>query len=184
MKLIVKHPAAVLHERAAEVPVEAISSPKIQSIINEMSEALRKTPDGIGIAAPQIGYPLRIFLASEEALRWDETDQHEPEDRKKKKWEYYVFINPVIIKTSRRKIIEAEGCLSVPGVYGRVERAEKVSIEAYNEKGEKFTRGTSKLYARVMQHEVDHLEGVLFIERAKTLMRPKKVQDNPVKEVQ
>lgn len=174
----------MLHAKAAEVPVDSISTPEIQAIIKDMSEALRKTADGIGIAAPQIGYSLRIFLASEEALHWEETDKHEEEDRKKKKWEYYVFINPVITKTSRKKVVEAEGCLSVPGIYGRVDRAEKVSIEAYNEKGEKFSRGASRLYARVMQHEIDHLEGVLFLDRAKTLIKPKKDIDKKSEAIQ
>lgn len=178
MKSIVKAPNTVLHVRASEVQVEDISSKKIQRVIQEMKDVLRKTSDGIGIAAPQIGYSLRIFLASEEALCWKKTDDsihnadsHKEKEigEKKKEWEYYVFINPVIKKISQKKIFEVEGCLSVSGTYGRVSRAEKITVEAYNEKGLKFTRGTSGLYAKVMQHEIDHLNGILFIEKARNL---------------
>jgi len=169
MKKIITEPNPVLYRQAAEVPIAEISTQKIQRIIREMSDTLRNTPEGIGIAAPQIGYSLRIFLASEEALRWVGAEHVPEEDRKEKNWEHYTFINPTIKKISSKKTRAAEGCLSVPKTYGAVERAEKVMIEAYDEHGKKFTRGTSGLYARVMQHEVDHLDGVLFIEKAKNV---------------
>ncbi|TSC77816.1 MAG: peptide deformylase [Parcubacteria group bacterium Gr01-1014_29] len=168
---IIKEPNKVLHQHAAEVLIEEITSPKIQRVIQDMKDALQKTREGIGIAAPQIGYALRIFLASEEALRWDKVKDLPEEERSTMKWEYYTFINPVIKKTASKKINETEGCLSVPGIYGAVERKEKATIEAYNEWGEKFQRGTSKLYARVMQHEIDHLNGILFIEKAKNIQK-------------
>ena len=91
------------------------------------------------------------------------------EDRKKKQWTYYTFINHIIRKSSKKKTSETEGCLSVPKTYGTVERSEKITVEAYDETGKKFQRGTSKLYARVMQHEIDHLNGILFIEKAKNI---------------
>ena len=184
MKPIIKEPNIVLHKRAIEINVLDIPSRKIQRIIQEMRDVLCNTADGIGIAAPQIGYSLRIFLASQEALRWKNTapagDAHlgeEMKDEKKKEWEYYVFINPIITKTARKKVSEIEGCLSVPGMYGTVMRSEKVTVEAYNEKGEKFTRGTSGLYAKVMQHEIDHLDGILFIEKAKNLRKAESVKN-------
>lgn len=170
-KKIVTSPNPVLHTRAIEVPVVEITSKKIQQVLKEMATALRGTIEGIGIAAPQIGYSLRIFLASEEALLWDELEDMSREDRKKKEWTYHTFINPVIKKASKKKALETEGCLSVPKTYGTVERSEKATIEAYDEKGKKFQRGTSKLYARVMQHEVDHLDGILFIEKAKNIKK-------------
>lgn len=170
MKKIVTQRALVLHQRAEEVPSKDIPSLHIQKIIREMSEALHKAPDGIGIAAPQIGYRLCIFLASEEALRWQEAEAMPEEERKKKVWQHFVFINPVIIKTSKKKTYVMEGCLSVPGKYGKVSRAEKVTIEAYDAEGKKFRRGASQLYARVMQHEVDHLNGILFTEKTKELV--------------
>lgn len=169
VKKIVIDPNPVLHARAQDVPIEDITSPKIQRILADMSTALRGTSEGIGIAAPQIGQSLRIFLASEEALRWDEPKDMPEKDRKKKQWAYYTFINPVIKKASKKNTREMEGCLSVPKTYGIVERSEKITIEAYDEKGKKFQRGTSQLYARVMQHEMDHLEGILFVQKAKTI---------------
>ena len=168
-KRIVKNPNPVLFLRAKEIPPENILSPEIQNIIQQMKEALQKTPEGIGLAAPQIGYSLRIFLASEEALRWKKTE--EKNDESKKKWDYYVFINPAIAKTSHETKEDIEGCLSIPGTYGTVTRSEKVTVTAHDETGKKFTRGTSHLYARVMQHEIDHLNGVLFISKAKDIKK-------------
>ena len=167
---VIIHPASILQGVAYPVPIEDIGSAKIKTIIKRMSEALRNSADGIGIAAPQIGEPLQIFLASEEALKYDKAKEMEEDDRNQHHWEYYVFINPVITNYSRKKLREMEGCLSVPGKFGVVERSEKVTIEAYDEHGQKITRGASKLYARLMQHEVDHLSGHLFIEKAKDLV--------------
>lgn len=174
--LVVLHPAPVLFQKARPVPPEEIGGAHVQRIIKRMSAALRASRDGIGIAAPQIGEPLRIFLASEEALRYDEVETMDEEARKVRVWEHYVFINPVITNYSRKKSNEMEGCLSVPGKFGTVVRSEKVTIESYNEHGKKFTRGASKLFARLMQHEVDHLEGHLFTEKATNLVDIKKRQ--------
>ncbi|PJE64093.1 MAG: peptide deformylase [Candidatus Ryanbacteria bacterium CG10_big_fil_rev_8_21_14_0_10_43_42] len=176
-KSIVIEPATVLHRETRDVPLEYITSGEIKRVLKEMKQALRSTDDGIGIAAPQIGYSWRIFLASEEALVWDGLQEEEKEEyrKKKKKWDYYVFINPIITRTSKKTTDEMEGCLSVPRIYGRVRRHEKVTITAYDEQGKKFMRGTSGLYARVMQHETDHLKGMLFIEKAKDIQ---KIKDN------
>ena len=166
-KLIVRHPADVLAQVAQPVAIDEITSPKIQNIIKEMSDTLHCSLDGIGIAAPQIGYSLRTFVASEEALRYDEIKDIPEEERDKIIWKHYVFINPEIKKTSRKKLSELEGCLSVPGKFGIMDRAEKVTVAAHDEHGYKFERGTSHLYARLMQHEIDHLNGHLFIEHVK-----------------
>ena len=80
-----------------------------------------------------------------------------------------VFINPKITKISKKKQAVKEGCLSVIGVFGAMQRAEKVTVEAYNEKGEKFSRGASGLLAQIIQHEMDHLNGILFIDTATNL---------------
>jgi peptide deformylase len=81
-----------------------------------------------------------------------------------------VYINPQIKKVSRKKRQLDEGCLSVRYLYGKVKRAEKVTLEAYNEKGEKFTKGGSGLLAQIFQHETDHLDGVLFIDKAENVV--------------
>ena len=169
MKAIVIEPNPILHQRAREVPQKKITSKYVQHILHEMEAVLRKTPEGIGIAAPQIGYDVCIFLASEEAQIWDKLEEMPKEERKKKQWKYHVFINPAILRSSKNTLSDVEGCLSVPRTYGLVRRAEKITVSAYDEQGKKFQRGTSKLYARVMQHEIDHLNGILFTEKAKNI---------------
>ena len=171
--MIVKKGNPVLRAETKAVMLTEIGSPEINKIIKTMSRALSNAPDGIGIAAPQVGISLKIFLASEEALRAKtatvktETDQKET----KKQWEHYVFINPKILKYSRKRAVSTEGCLSVPGLYGIVKRSEKVKIEAYDKYGKKFQMGAAGLFARLLQHEVDHLNGALFIDKAEKVVK-------------
>jgi len=170
IKKIVQKGDPVLHKPSKMVPKEDITSSKIKKIINNMSEALHKSDTGVGIAAPQIGVPLAIFLVSEEAIVKDTR----PENGKKKEdWKHVVFINPKTIKSSKKKVVLSEGCLSVDGVFGTISRSRQVTVEALNEKGEKFSVGASGLYAQVLQHEIDHLNGVLFVDKAKTLEKAK-----------
>ena len=173
---VVKEPNKILRGTARPVPVSEITKPKIQGLISDMKETLKNTTDGVGLAAPQVGEPLRLFIVSEEAeeidrvekeLRHKKTLPQEKEPYEKRKWKYYVFINPAVKKVSKTKLERAEGCLSVPGKFGEVRRHEKITVEAYDENGKKFTRGASRFFARVIQHELDHLEGTLFIDKAK-----------------
>jgi peptide deformylase len=117
---------------------------------------------GIGLAAPQIGLPLRIFILSKRVFKRENEDA--PDHRA-----HYVYINPKIIKRSRRKERMDEGCLSVRGKYGTIARSTNVTVEAYDEFGIKFTRGAGGLLAQAFQHETDHLEGTLFIDHAEEL---------------
>lgn len=177
-RIIIKEPKAVLHKIAKEVPNKDIVSPRIQRIIHDMSDTLRASEDGIGIAAPQIGISLRIFLASEEALVIDKNVKHSVSNnaegkKDQKEWQHLVFINPQLLKSSRKKINNSEGCLSVPRTFGTVPRAEKVKVAAYDEHGKKFERGASGLFARLLQHELDHLDGHLFLEKAREIHRVK-----------
>ena len=170
---IVLEPHPTLRARAHKVSAEEFHTKKLADIIATMNGALRATDDGIGIAAPQIGVSKRIFLASEEALAIDRDEK--PHDSKKgRHWKYYVFINPEIFKKSSAKNTSAEGCLSMPGKYGTVLRSEKIKIRALDETGKPFEQGASGLFARLLQHEVDHLEGILFIDKAKKITSPKK----------
>lgn len=183
IKKIVKEPHKVLRKKAEELLSNLIATPKIQELISDMKETLASTPDGVGLAAPQVGESLRIFIVSEEAEEidrtqkrgWKRRNRENPSERTEKpyqerKWKYYVFINPHIKNISKQKFEDAEGCLSVPGKYGLVRRYEKITVAAYDEQGRKFTRGTSRFFARVMQHELDHLEGILFIDTAERLL--------------
>ncbi len=177
MGKIVKEPNKILRKKARPLTAAEISSPKIQGLISRMKETLASTPDGVGLAAPQAGESLQIFIVSEEAEEIDRVEKllaekkaslvhPAPQESEKKKWKSYVFINPAVKNISKRKIDRAEGCLSVPGKFGSVKRHEKITVEAYDERGRKFTRGSSRFFARVIQHELDHLQGTLFIDKA------------------
>ncbi|MFY9461626.1 MAG: peptide deformylase, partial [Candidatus Sungiibacteriota bacterium] len=162
---VVKEPNKILRSTARPVPVSEITRPKIQGLISDMKETLKNTTDGVGLAAPQVGSPLQIFVVSEEAEVIDRFEKglvkresayiaaaSEEKPYETKEWKYYVFINPVVKNISKRKLDRAEGCLSVPGKFGSVLRQEKITVEAYDENGKKFTRGSSRFFARVIQH--------------------------------
>ena len=175
-RAIVREPKPVLHQAAKEVLPRAISSKRVKKIISDLSDTLRASEDGIGIAAPQIGVSLRIFVTSEEALALGtkNKDVKPLVSDKKEEWRHFVFINPKLLKASRKKFDDSEGCLSVPHVFGTVPRAEKVKVAAYDERGKKFERGAAGLFARLLQHEMDHLDGHLFLEKARETHRVEK----------
>lgn len=163
-----------MREVARSIPKEEISSERIQKIINEMSSAMVVQKDGIAIAAPQIGENLRIFVVSGKLL--SQVDKsHKGGDKD------LVFINPEIIKLSKEKKDVEEGCLSVRWLYGKVRRSVRATITAFNEKGEKIERGASGVLAQVFQHEVDHLNGILFTDKAKEVWE---MTEEEVKELQ
>ena len=165
---IVQKEASVLRETAKSVSVAEITSPKIQKIISDMKTALNLQDDGVAIAAPQIGIPLWIFVVSEKVEIYSRSEENLSE-AKIKKLKTPVYINPEIIKLSRSKVEVDEGCLSIRYLYGKVNRSEKATITAYDENGKKFTQGGSGLLAQIFQHEIDHLNGILFIDKAKNL---------------
>ncbi len=155
-----EHP--VLREVARSVPKEEIGTANIEETISRMKQALREQKDGIAIAAPQIGQNIRLFVVSGSLLKQaDKTYTGEGSD--------LIFINPEISRSSRKKSEVEEGCLSVRWLYGKVRRSDQVTLKALNEKGEKVERGASGLLAQIFQHEVDHLNGILFIDKAKEL---------------
>ena len=166
-----------LRRISVPVPVADIASPHIQGIIARMKEALASQDDGVAIAAPQIGENLRIFvvsgktlamLAEEKKSGTSIHDQHtaQGDNPHFEPLPDMVCINPEIVKQSKTTEWMEEGCLSVRYLYGRVKRAKKITIQAHNERGELFTRGGSGLLAQIFQHETDHLDGVLFIDKA------------------
>ena len=155
---IVQKDNPVLRQIAKDVPVSDIKTPKIQKILSDMKKALASQDDGVAIAAPQIAIPLRIFVISGKANDISKRTEGNPDE---------VYINPFITKISKDRKLVDEGCLSVRYLYGKTKRATKATVEAYNEKGEKFSRGASGLIAQIFQHETDHLNGILFIDHAK-----------------
>jgi len=167
---IVQSENPVLRKIAVNVPITDIVKPKIQKIIKDMSEALHSQDDGVAIAAPQIGVSLRIFVVSGRVFDEDFEDEKNPNiNHLKARSKDLVFINPILSKISKDKKLMSEGCLSVRPIYGKVRRATKATVEAYNEQGKKFTKQGSGLLAHIFQHENDHLDGVLFIDKAKDL---------------
>lgn len=171
MPEIVQQNEPVLREIAQEVPLKDIGSPKIQKILKDMKVALASQDDGVAIAAPQIGVPLRIFIVSGAVLDMIKNSEEGGAEliKAKKKKEVppdLVFINPVITKLSKATEMMEEGCLSVRYLYGKVKRSIKATVTAYDENGKKFERGGSGILAQVFQHETDHLDGTLFIDKA------------------
>mgnify|MGYP001569580945 CR=1 FL=1 len=159
MPNIVQDGDPVLRECAQAVPLKDIPSAKIQKVISDMRMAMESQKDGVAIAAPQIGVPLRIFMVSDSIMK-------EADENYKSIGRNLVFINPEITKLSRDKHEVEEGCLSVRWKYGKVSRSIKATISGHNEIGEKVVRGASGLLAQVFQHETDHLDGTLFIDKA------------------
>lgn len=159
-KLVVQeHPA--LHTIAEEVTDEEIRSGVLAKILKDMRSALKSyNVDGfiaVAIAAPQIGISKRIFLVEDQSKDRDDALPS------------FVAVNPTIVKTSRKTHMVGEGCLSVPDQYGLVRRHTNVTLRARNEYGETFERGAGGLLAQIMQHECDHLDGILFIDRAEKI---------------
>lgn len=165
---IVQKENVVLRKRAKPVPKDKISSPKIQKLLKKMKEALDSQEDGVALAAPQVGESLRIFIVSEKIFNQNETEEKQPAE---KEAEFLVYINPKITKLSKKKEYVDEGCLSVRWLYGKTNRSKQITVKAYDEKGNHFTRGASGLLAQIFQHETDHLDGILFTDKAKELKK-------------
>lgn len=154
-----------LRNRAETVNSKDFGTPGLQKTIDQMSQALAGEEDGVALAAPQIGIPLRIFIVSPKVF-----ETAPDEDRPKKD---LVFINPTITRLSKKKVELDEGCLSVRWLYGKVRRADKATVEAYDIEGNKFSWSGNGLMAQIFQHETDHLNGILFIDHAKNLREVK-----------
>lgn len=152
-----------LRAAAHEVPLADITTEKTRRLVAQMSEALAQEYDGVALAAPQVGEMVRLFIVSGKVLARLARKQAEQKTEPPKD---AVFINPVLVKISKQKQTVEEGCLSLRYLYGKVERAAKVTLCAYDESGKKITRGASGLLAQIFQHEVDHLNGILFTDKA------------------
>jgi peptide deformylase len=150
------HP--VLRQKCEPIPVDRIRDPEVQRLIRDMFETMVEY-NGVGLAAPQVHQPVRLLIAGGE-----EDDQGRPTFR--------IMINPEItVLDGARKQGMYEGCLSVPGMRGWVERPDKVRVVAWNEKGEKDDFTLEGFPAVVMQHECDHLDGVLYVDRIEDTTR-------------
>lgn len=175
MPKIVQNGDPVLRKKAKPVLVSKITSKEIADVLFAMKKALATQKDGVAIAAPQIGVSLRIFVVAGKIFEKDfERGEHIKKTTLKKvrietTHQDLVFINPEIIKLSKKTSWLPEGCLSVRPLYGEVKRSLNATITAYDETGKKITRGAGGLLAHIFQHEIDHLDGILFIDKAKNI---------------
>lgn len=173
-----------LRQIARELPVAEIDTKSIQTLIKEMKALLSKEEYGVALAAPQVGESIRLFIVSGKALaRGSRNAPDEPIRQVQGRPEEptppdQVYINPKLIKMSRGKSPKHEGCLSIRGKWGIVPRAEKATVRAYDENGAEFTRGASGFLAHIFQHELDHLEGILYTDKAKEMYADPEVQQS------
>lgn len=180
MRTILPHTAnPALREQARDIPIADITGERIQTLIADMKALLAKEEFGVALAAPQVGEAIKLFVVSGKALTRREEAYHDTEtaDVAEQAPEDTVYINPQWVKMSRKKTGKHEGCLSVRGLWGIVPRAEQASLTAYDEHGKKFTRGASGFLAHIFQHEMDHLEGTLYIDKATEIFEEKAEAD-------
>jgi len=172
MQNIVQDGDPVLRKNAIAIPIKNITSSKIRKIIRHMKSALESADDGVAIAAPQIGESLRIFVVSHRAeeIMHEDSPEHKGTDT--------VYINPIIKELSEEMTDLEEGCLSVKSIFGTTRRATRAVIEAYDEKGKRFRQEGFGLMAQIFQHETDHLNGTLFVDKAKDLYMYKPNNDS------
>jgi peptide deformylase len=154
------HP--VLRARAKAIDPADIATPRIQDLIDSMFQTMQEY-QGVGLAAPQVHVGLRLFVAGFPPRR--AADDEEDEDRVP----LMALINPEIRPVGTATADDWEGCLSIPDIRGRVPRAVEIEVRAYDRGGRKVTLTARNFTARVIQHETDHLDGVLFFDRMKSL---------------
>jgi peptide deformylase len=141
------------------LPVEDFNDPYLQKILIDLQETMH-AKGGVGIAAPQIGYNRRIIM-----FGFD----HNPRYPNEKPVPFTLLINPTIEPLSTECVDGWEGCLSVPGLRGLVPRYKKIRYQGFNAEGQQITKIAENFHARVVQHECDHLDGILFPQRIKDL---------------
>ena len=154
------HP--VLRARARALEPAEIRSPRIQQLIDDMLDTMHEY-QGIGLAAPQVHESLRLFVAGFPASR-DRKDDEDEGDR----FPEVVLINPEVRADGPESVEDWEGCLSIPDIRGRVPRARRVVVRAYDRRGKPIEMQASGFAARVIQHETDHLDGILFFDRMRS----------------
>lgn len=172
MAKLVPENHTALHTISEEITEEEFEDGTVKKLLRDMRSAIKTYEvDGftaVAIAAPQIGVAKRMFLVEDQSKR----DKDQEADR----LPTIVAINPRIIKTSKKTHEVSEGCLSVKDRYGVVRRSTNVTFEALDENGEPFTRGAGGLLAQIIQHECDHLDGTLFVDRAEKVWEKKDVK--------
>jgi len=165
------HPA--LHTIADEITLEEFSNGTVKKLVKDLRKALHSySVDGftaVAIAAPQIGVTKRIFIIEDQSKDRDALPS-------------FVAINPQLVKLSKKTRESGEGCLSIPDYYGLVRRSTNVTLRAQDENGKWFERGAGTLLAQIIQHEYDHLDGILFTDRAEKVWHKDDLKKKDIKQ--
>jgi peptide deformylase len=148
---IITHPDPLLRRISETLSTEEILSDEMQVFFEDMAKTMFKK-DGVGLAAPQVGRNIRVVIIN---------FKDKP----------LTMINPQILSRSWAKKLGEEGCLSVPNVFGMVNRHRRISVSFLDEKGQVKKLNASDMFARIIQHELDHLDGVLFIDKAENIVK-------------
>ncbi|KND49589.1 MAG: peptide deformylase [Parcubacteria bacterium C7867-008] len=159
MYSIVQDGDPVLDAVSDSITEEEFGTPELKALVDGMAEALNAEPDGVALAAPQVGVSKRLFIVRYDRLLSSPGDAPLPAH-------VGIYINPEFVKASRRQVEMDEGCLSVRGIYGKTVRHDRATVRARTVDGAKFERGGGGILAQVFQHEIDHLNGILFIDHA------------------
>ncbi|MEW6239325.1 MAG: peptide deformylase [Chloroflexota bacterium] len=160
-RTIVTLPDPVLRRKARAVTK---FDKTLQTLIEDMIETMREAP-GVGLAAPQVGISERVIVVE----YYEREEDEEKEDAPKKVW---ALVNPEIVKASAETVTGVEGCLSIPGLVGEVERHESLTVKGLNRHGQPTRVKAKGWLARIFQHEIDHVNGVVFTDRAARVWIP------------
>lgn len=151
MLSLVTLPSKTLHEPSIKLTKELLASKEIQQFIADMTPAMYEY-EGIGLAAPQVGKNVCVCIIGKDAVPGKKKDM--------------MLINPKYTKLSKKKVTDTEGCLSVPGKFGKISRYKDILVTALDENENKLEFEAHNFFARVIQHEIDHLNGILYIDKA------------------
>lgn len=168
LRKIVYIPDPVLRKKARKV---TDFGPELQTLIDDMVMTMREAP-GVGLAAPQVDVPLRLIVIE----YGDDEDETVPP-------KLYVAVNPEIVKASSETEVGTEGCLSIPGYVGDVERALEVTVKYQNRRGQPAKLKAQGWLARIFQHEIDHLHGILMSDKAEQMYRLQKREDGEIEAI-
>ena len=161
---IVQAGEPVLRAQARQLTREEITSDEIQRLIRDMQETMRDAP-GVGLAAPQVGLALQLAVIEDREELFSSLPPQELAEKERKAVPFHVIINPEITLLGDARADFYEGCLSLPGFSAVVTRARRVRVAYLDERGEPQSVEASGWYARILQHEIDHLRGTLYIDR-------------------
>lgn len=151
---VITEPNPLLHQVSKNLTADEINSPTTKEFIGNLIDTMY-AKDGVGIASVQVGNPIQLCVIARDFTPDKTAD--------------LILINPNFVKASVLREWAEEGCLSVPNIYGSVRRYKKIKVSALNIKGNKIEFIARDFFARIIQHEIDHLNGILFIEKAKKI---------------